>query len=195
MDMTVGEAGWRNESFGESNTGKMFVFFHTVQRKNNFKSAQEKRPVFEPKVFIKKLVPGDNSLVIDRPMREGDAEQFPVEWARFEQNKEATASGTPIAAWPELSETQQAEFRALNIFTIDQVANLPDSSASKIMGFHDLRTKARSFLLAHTDSERVQKILAEKQAQDEEMAALKARLAALESAPKRGRKPKVAEAA
>lgn len=198
MDVHVGEAGWRNESFGESNTGKMFVFFHTVQVKNNFKSQKEKRPVYEPRVFITKLVPGDNSLKIDRPMRSQDAEDYPVEWARFEQKKEATASGTPLAAWPELSDTQQAEFRALNIFTIEQFANLPDSAASKVMGFHDLRTKARGFLLAHTDAVKVQQMMAEKEAndarlaaQDAEMADLRAKIAQLMAQPKRGRKPKV----
>lgn len=201
MDMTVGDASWRNEAFGEQNTGKMFVYFHTVQVKNNFKSKQENRPVFEPRTFIKKLVPGDNSLVIDRPVREGDAEQFPVEYARFEQKREAVAGGTPLSAWTAINETQQAEFRALNIFTVDQFAGLPDSMASKIMGFHDLRTKARSFLLASKDAELVAKAAAEKEAaearlaaQDAEMAGLKAQIAQLMSAKKPGRKPKAAAA-
>lgn len=200
MDIHVGEAGWRNEAFTESNAGKMFVFFHTVQRKNNFKSKTEGRPVFEAKIHIKKLVPGDNSLLIDRPMRETDAEEFPQEWARFQQKQEVVASGTPIAAWGVLTDTQQAEFRAMNIFTVDQLANLPDSGASKIMGFNDLRTKARAFLLASKDSDLLAKAQAEKEAsearmaaQDKEMAELRAQLAALSERKKPGRKSKVQE--
>ena len=117
-------AGWTDESFMESNRGKMAVFFHAVQVQNNFKTAQEKRPIFQERIFLKKLVPGDNPLTIDRPMREQDIEDYPVEWARFEQKKEETVPGTPIEVWSAVSETQKAEFKALNIFTIDQFAQL-----------------------------------------------------------------------
>jgi hypothetical protein len=153
----------------------MLVFFHAVQVKQNFKSAQEKRPIFAEKIFIKKLVPGDNRLVIDRPMRDLDMEEFPVEWARWEQKKSNLVVGTPIEAWNILSDTQKAEFKALNIFTIDQFANLPDSTGDRIMGFNDLRAKARSFLNAGNDSKLEEKLAA----QDREMAELRAQIAAL----------------
>lgn len=165
MEVHVGEAGWRNEAFAEDNKGKMLVFFRTEQVKNNFKSAEQKRPVFMPKIFIKKLVPGDSRLVIDRPMRESDMEEFPVEWARFEQKKANVIPGTPIDAWPAITDTQKAEFRALNIFTVDQFANLTDASAAQIMGFHDLRGKARAFVMAGKESETESKQRAELQAQ------------------------------
>lgn len=190
MDIQVGEAGWRNEAFGESTKGKMHVFFHTTQVKHNFRTIQEKRPIFVEKIFITKLVPGDQNLKIDRPMREADMEEYPVEWARFEQKRENKVEGTPLDAWPILSDTQKAEFRALNIFTVDQFANLPDSTGARIMGFNDLRTKARGFLLASGDSallDRVRQETAEKLAvQDAEMAALREQLKALLAA---GAKP------
>jgi hypothetical protein len=154
-------AGWTDESFMESNRGKMAVFFHAVQVQNNFKTAEEKRPIFQERIFLKKLVPGDNTLTIDRPMREQDIEDFPVEWARFEQKKEATVPGTPIEVWSVISETQKAEFKALNIFTIDQFAQLSDIAGNKIMGFNDLRDKARAFIAAAQDSQMFDKIRAE----------------------------------
>ena len=46
-------AGWTDESFMESNRGKMAVFFHAVQVQNNFKTAQEKRPIFQERIFLK----------------------------------------------------------------------------------------------------------------------------------------------
>ena len=128
---------------------------------NSFKTAQENRPIFDEKVFLKKLVPGDSTLVVDRPMRPSDVEEHPIEWARFEQKKENRVSGTPLDAWPILSDTQKAEFRALNIFTIDQFAQLPDSVGNKIMGFNDLRDKARTFILAAKDSKLMDNVRAE----------------------------------
>ena len=186
-------AGWTDESFMESNRGKMAVFFHAVQVQNNFLTAQEKRPIFQERIFLKKLVPGDNTLTIDRPMREQDIEDYPVEWARFEQKKEATVAGTPIEVWNAISETQKAEFKALNIFTIDQFAQLADIAGNKIMGFNDLREKARTFIAASQDSAIFDKIRAETdkklQAQDVEMAELRAMIAEL-TAKKSGRPKK-----
>jgi hypothetical protein len=154
-------AGWTNESWMEDNRGKMAVFFYTKQVQNSFKTAQENRPIFDEKVFLKKLVPGDSTLIVDRPMRPTDVEEHPIEWARFEQKKENRVSGTPLDAWPILSDTQKAEFRALNIFTIDQFAQLPDSVGNKIMGFNDLRDKARTFILAAKDSKLMDNVRAE----------------------------------
>jgi hypothetical protein len=186
-------AGWTNDSFMEDNRGKMAVFFHAVQVKNNFKSDVEKRPIFEEKIFIKKLVPGDSTLVIDRPVRDTDIEDFPVEWARFEQKKEQKVAGTPIEAWTIVSETQKAEFKAMHIYTIDQFANLPDNAGDKIMGFNDLRTKARAFIAAAQDAAMFDKIRAETDAklaqQEEEMAQLRALVTQL-SAKKAGRPKK-----
>jgi hypothetical protein len=182
-------AGWTNDNFMEDNRGKMAVFFHAVQVRNNFKSDAEKRPIFEERIFIKKLVPGDSTLIVDRPMREQDMEDFPIEWARFEQKKEQKVAGTPIDAWSAVSETQKAEFKALNIFTIDQFANLPDVAGDKIMGFNDLRSKARTFIMAAQDSQMMDKIRAEMdkklKAQEAELAELRAMINKRAGRPKK----------
>ena len=182
-------AGWTNESFMEDNRGKMAVFFHAVQVRNNFKSDAEKRPIFEERIFIKKLVPGDSTLVVDRPMREQDMEDYPIEWARYEQKKEQKVAGTPIDAWMAVSDTQKAEFRSLNIFTIDQFANLPDVAGDKIMGFNDLRSKARAFIMAAQDSQMMDKIRAEMdkklEAQEAELAELRAMINKKAGRPKK----------
>lgn len=187
------DANWTNDSFMEDNRGKMAVFFHTVQVQNNFKTMTEKRPIFEEKIFLKKLVPGDSTLVVDRPMREQDVEDYPIEWARFEQKKEQKVSGTPIEVWSAISETQKAEFKALHIFTIDQFAQLADSVGNKIMGFNDLRDKAKAFIAAAKDSAVFDKIRAETDAklaqQEEEMAQLRELVEQL-SAKKSGRPKK-----
>jgi hypothetical protein len=182
-------AGWTNESFMEDNRGKMAVFFHAVQVRNNIKSDAEKRPIFEERIFIKKLVPGDSTLVVDRPMREQDMEDHPIEWARYEQKKEQKVAGTPIDAWMAISETQKAEFKALNIFTIDQFANLPDVAGDKIMGFNDLRSKARAFIMVAQDSQMMDKIRAEMdkkmEAQEAELAELRAMINKKAGRPKK----------
>jgi hypothetical protein len=126
-------------------------------------------------------------------VRDTDIEDFPVEWARFEQKKEQKVAGTPIEAWTIVSETQKAEFKAMHIYTIDQFANLADNAGDKIMGFNDLRTKARAFIAAAQDAAMFDKIRAETDAklaqQEEEMAQLRALVTEL-SAKKAGRPKK-----
>jgi len=146
-------AGWTNESFAEETRGRNAVFFHPVQVLSEWKSARAGRPIFQEQIFIKKLIPGDNTLVIDRKMRLADEDEHPKEWALFKNKRENFVPGTPIDLWNILSDTQKAEFKALNIFTIDQFAQLPDIAGLKIMGFNELRTKAQSFISASKDSE------------------------------------------
>jgi hypothetical protein len=133
--------------------GKNAVFFHPVQVQNDFKTAEAGRPIFQEQIFIKKLISGDNTLIIDRKMRATDEDEHPKEWEMFKNKRLNIVPGTPIDAWHILSETQKAEFKALNIFTIDQFAQLPDIAGLKIMGFNELRTKARTFISASKDSE------------------------------------------
>lgn len=174
--------------------GKMHVFFYEAQVKNAFKSTQAQRPIFDPRVKIKKLVPGDSRLVIDTFATQEHFEQFPVEYARFLQKKSNTPVGTPIEAWGILSDSQKAEFRALNILTVEQFANLSDEAGNRIMGLQDLRKKARAFVLAQEAGDKLI------EAQERE-AKLLERIAALEAAqqgapmPKRKytRKPKAAQ--
>ena len=187
-EVSVGEAGWRDEGFGEVGKGKSFIFFYDKSIKNNAKSLSAGRPIFENRVMVKKLVPGDSRVVIDTYAREQDFEAFPVEFARYQQKKEARPAGTPIDMWPILTDIQKAEFRALNIFTVEQFAALPDGAGEKIMGLHDLRKKARAFVLAQEAGEKLV-AMEEKAKQDEAdkaeqakvIAELTARLAALES--------------
>jgi hypothetical protein len=197
--MKTETASWTNESFLEDAGGKLVVFFHAQQVPHNHRTKIENRPVFVEKIFITKIVPGDNKLIIDRPMRMEDMEEFPREWALWEQKRQNIVPGTPIESWSILSDTQKAEFKALNIYTIEQFANLPDSNASKIMGFNDLRVKAKAFLSAAQDAELMAKLREETDAklasQEAEIERLRAMVMDMDKkrGPGRPRKTETAE--
>jgi len=165
MSREFKEAGWSNSSDSIAPVqGKLAVMFHEIQRKNNFRSKKENRPVYEPIVHIIKI-PADQHLRIDRPVTEADIEEYPLEWERWQKTRETKVIGMPIEMWHAVSDTQKAEFRALSIFTIEQFANLPDSYAQKIMGFNDLRAKAKSFIESGKDAELVARIREEANAE------------------------------
>jgi len=173
MEIHVGDADWRNGDFTESKKqGGVMIFFHDVAVQNNAKTREAGRPIFETKTFLQKIVPGDRLLDVDRPMRPGDPEEFPEAWARYQAKQENRIDGTPIEAWPIMTVTMAAEMKALRIYTVEQFASLPDSAGRNIMGFSDLRDKARRFLLAAKDSALLEKTAAANAEKDQTIAEL-----------------------
>ncbi len=199
MEATVSDAGWRNTDWDEAKKGRAYAIFRedTVQDKQASEVAG--RPIFKPVILLEKIVPGDPLNRPVRPMRESDKEEFPVEWARFEQKQTNQIPGTPLKEISWLSRTQIAEFSALSIFTVEQLATLPDSVAKRIMGFNEVRSKAEAFLKASQDSAFTTKLEGKLKEKDDKITALEARLAALESQPATPRKkpgrPKKADSA
>ena len=201
------------ESDIQNANSRLVVFFHKKAKKNNFKSEQEGRPIFDDVIYIKKMVPGDSLSIIDRPMYESDKNEFPMQWAHFQnrQSDDQMVSGTPLIEWPIISTAQAEELRGLKFYTVENVADASDAQLQRIgmlagMSPHSFRDKARLFLnkakgLAE-DSKREEelaklreenaKIKAETDAKlaqmQEQMANI---LAAVGEKKPRGRKPKV----
>ena len=191
-------AEWADESFNTQTKGKLLVTFEIRQKKMPYLSEQQQRPVFQEVVFIKKVVPGDNSLTIHRQIRPEDKEEYPQQWAHFQRTQQNKQPGIPIEHWHSISDTQKAEFKAWNILTIEQFANLPDSMANKIMGFYELRKKALVFIEAGKDAELIGQIRAEAKKENDalrsELEELRNMIAAQKPKGRPGRKPRVQEA-
>ena len=201
MQVTVGDAGWVNESWQQAREGRRYAFFRVDTKHNKVKSEAAGRPIYDEVILLEQVIPGNNLMKPVRPMREEDKTEFAHEWAAFCNNREQQMAGTPLEHAPFLSRTQVAEFKALNIYTVEQLATLPDSSSRNIMGFHEVRTKAEAFLRSGEITARakeLERIKSENEAMIERQRAeneeLRSRLAALEAqigAPKRrGRPPK-----
>ena len=201
------------ESDIQNANSRLVVFFHKKAKKNNFRSEQEGRPIFDDVIYIKKMVPGDSLSIIDRPMYESDKNEFPLQWAHFQnrQSDDQMVSGTPLIEWPILTTAQAEELRGLKFYTVENIANASDSQLQRIgmlagMSPHTFRDKAKLFInkakdiaeeskreeeLANLREENA-KIKAETDAKlaqmQDQMAAI---LAAVGEKKPRGRKPKV----
>lgn len=146
--------------------GNNVVFFSERPVLNNHKTkaramelgidpdeAESKCPIYEPKTFITILIPSDNTLRIEREVKGPEKKQYPVEWARWQQTKQNRMPGIPLEQWPALSDTQRVTFRAMNIFTVDQMANLDDAGVARIMGGVELRRRAQAYIEQGKDVE------------------------------------------
>lgn len=146
--------------------------------------------------FIRIMVPGDTTNIIDQPVRDDHKERFPRQWLHFQmQNENGDIPGTKLEEWhaaapADITDGQVAELQILKFRTVEQVATASDAQMTRVgMGGPGLRLKAQAFLRLKNEST-ANAELAETKAQ---LAALQAQVAAMleqrGDAPRRGRPP------
>jgi hypothetical protein len=168
--MSIGEqAAWAVQTAQGMEAAKntTMVYFYDREVKNEHKTLEAGRPIFDSVVFIKKVPPGDKLVEVDRKAYQEDKLRYPQAWEAYQKKQANPITGTPLEAWPLLARNQVAEFKAMNIFSVDQLASLPDAYGSKIMGFQGIKQKAQAFLKAASDSAGVEKMEAQLKERDE----------------------------
>lgn len=105
------------------------------------------------KPFVRIVVPGDKTNIIDQPARDDHKRRFQRQWLHFlSTSGESQIIGTPLTQWnkerpEELTEGQLSELIILKFQTTEQVAIASDSQIQRMgMGAAGLRERARSFL-------------------------------------------------
>jgi hypothetical protein len=154
-----------NPSFGDDLLGVVF-YSRTVE--DVTKSAEVGHRCFKTRDYVKIMTPGDRHNMIDRPVQRtgmlptDDMLRFPKQWARY-QNKQQQQEhdGTPLALWNAIPVTLAEELKHLNVFTVEQLANIADTYATKIRGGPTWKQKASEFVKALKDTALVGKLQVE----------------------------------
>ena len=94
--------------------------------------------------FIRIVIPGDKTNVVDEVVSEDDKKRFQRKWLAYEGMQ--NIAGTLVADWPELPEGLRSEFIYQGFKYIEQIAGAPDSAFTRIMGGVHWRIKAQAFL-------------------------------------------------
>lgn len=128
----------------DAGDAKLYVQFYQSILKNESRSKEEGRPMYDDVPYIKIFTPGDRTSVIDRPIRETDKFRFPAQWNRFSNSQEQRADGTPLAEWPIISRSQAEELKFFGFQTVEQIADAKDGI--NMMGINDLKNKAKVYL-------------------------------------------------
>lgn len=157
---------------------KLLVLFYKGVVKNETKSTEEGRPIFDEIDLVKIITPGSRDSFV------GDATEsyqlrFPAQWARYKAGRSQDVGGTPLNMLPWLTEAQVMEFQALQIKTVEQLAGISDALAQKFMGFHAIKQRAQAYLNAAKDSAPLLKMEAELKKRDDAIAQLEETVAAL----------------
>ena len=157
---------------------KLFVRFDFRAVKNEAKSAEEGRAVFEDREYVEIMVPGDRGNAIHREVRDEDKQRFAPAYAAWKANAASGGLvGTPLEHWPMVTKAEVEELKYFKCFTVEQLAGMSDGNLRNVGPFLDLRRKAQAFVQAAKDAAPVAKLAAELEARDAEIAALKAQMA------------------
>ena len=62
---------------------RLAVNFYKKAVENVIKTEQEGRPIYEDRVFVRILVPGDAMSIIDTFAHEDHKKRFPMQWQHF----------------------------------------------------------------------------------------------------------------
>ena len=157
-------------------------FFYRRAIKDEFKSTKEGRAIYFDADYVRIEIPGESKLRLDRAVDEGDKRRWPKSWEAYQKGLEQPLNGTPIDEWAILSPGQIETFKAAGVRTIEDVANLPDSGCG-LLGPNGFKMREQAKLRVAPAPTREKEMLAKMAQQEQEMNALKARLAQLEHAP------------
>lgn len=152
--------------------GRVACKFERREVQNLFKSIDAGSPVYEEKLFLVKLLPGGDELPV--PVKQEQIEKFskmyPKEWASFQGGDRMAVDGMPLGEWGTANASQVRTLEGINVFTVEQLADLPDAVLQKFgLGSLALRDKARTFLKSQTSASEILKL-------KEQIAALQAAL-------------------
>jgi len=132
--------------------------FFMQRVENEAKTSEEGKIVYDEVEMVEFLIPGDDKL---RPVSYAHedaghgvsfAEKFFQDYAKFKNNDLSQRIGTPLEDWPDLPAVRIIELKRLNIFTIEDLAAIPDTSLARLgMGGRQLRSEAKAYLSEKKD--------------------------------------------
>ena len=138
------------------------VIFKNHAVHNPAKSAIEGRPIHDDQEVAEVRFPGQRDMRVVPAVAHAEwitdpetgglvsltyAERYARQYRQFKENQVQTKSGTPLAYAPFLTEARRAELRALNILTVEMLAELDGQPLKNLgIGGRDLKNKAEEYI-------------------------------------------------
>lgn len=191
-------------SYGDDSS--VMATFDDDMVKNEFRSEQEGRPIYDHMIKISLEYPGNNLSTYAYRFRPEDGKignqwtkRFPNQWQAFLANKEQVPDGMPIELWPPLDKKRVFELKALKLFTVEQIASLTDQNGPNAgLDWRKLRDMANAYLKPEISQTTISKLNHENEQLQNRLQVLENQLSnianstsvPLETPKRRGRPPK-----
>ena len=161
----------------------LLVNFYVEPLRNNFRSEEEGRDIFEDTVCIRKIVAGSRDELV-RIATDEDKREFSKEYKAFIEAGGEIVSGTPLSQWPAAGASFCKEMAYFNVKTVEQLADLADGRAQAMgMGINEKAVAARAWLEATQGTgAQIGKIAVENERLKDELEGMREQLKALMAA-------------
>lgn len=154
-------------SFGSDKT--IHATFSEEVIKNEYRSNQEGRPIFDMFVQIELQYPGNNTSNFKEKfsMEDGDkgnewTERFPRQWKAFKDKREQVPDGRPLETWAVLDKKRVMELKGSGYHTVEQIASMTDMNGPKMgLDWRKLRDQAMATLKPEDGAVAISKLTAE----------------------------------
>jgi hypothetical protein len=194
--------------------GTILRFFYDTAR-NETATIAEGRPIFDTVLMVDVITPGQRTSTPRFELERTWAEQsikalglntshkrslkyrlYEEQIERFKANEKGSdLGGTPLKEWPRIDRGLAASLAAANIYTVEAVADLPDSRLDVLgLGGRAMREQARSYLAAAAGdsglsemTERATRAEAEVQQLKADLLIANSRIAEMEKPPRGGK--------
>lgn len=165
---------------GQQHPDSAIPRFHKQAVKNNWRSDQEGKPVYDSKDYVMILVPGDRLTVVDRQVTDADKARWPRYWAAYEKGQEFTVEGTPLEQWTLIDIGMVETLKYFNVRSVEQIAKMTDAQVQRVgMGMSELRQKAKVWCAQADENKGVSQVVAENVRLGKELEQLKEQMATL----------------
>ena len=150
-----------NEQANRHGDKGILVKFFVQPRLNQDQSNQQGRPIYDDSEYITIMKPGNLSSIVTRPVAKRDIARFQRQYQAFKASESDPVSGTLLRETPLVTRARAEELKHFNITTVEQLAEVNDIDAQKIMGLVDLKNKARAYLEASEKNEAPSRLITE----------------------------------
>ena len=178
MDLAELDQGFDANPATRQNPGVSVTFFYRTC-KDAVASAEQGRPIFKDREFMRIMVAGDRENIIERLVTPPDRVRYAARYQQFKSSAEQVTSGFPLSEWPGVLRSQVEELKYFNIRTVEELASVSDANGQKFPMFISLREKARKYLEQLEKNAPLEKIQEELKARDTKIALLEQNMAAL----------------
>lgn len=145
--------------------GTILRFFHEPA-KNEGASINAGRAIFDTVLFVDVIAPGQQAStprfeiervfsevsmkalgLSDNTKRSYKYKEYQEQIEKFKRNEEVDLGGTPLKFWPRIDRGLAATLAAVNIYTVEALANLSDANMDNVgLGARELREQAKAWL-------------------------------------------------
>jgi hypothetical protein len=166
----IGDDGNSYRAMNKGITPQFFVEFQPNPRKSEI----EGRPICDEVELCRILIAGDNQNEHVEPVTEATKRRFPEAYAAWKAGrKERLIEGTPLRQWAPIPPIKIAELEALNVFSVEALAGLPDNLLGRGFDLREWRTKAEAWLANAKDTAAVMRYAAENDRMRDEIAEMR----------------------